>query len=223
MNKCLYPRKNEPHKVFFTWQITYSCNYKCTYCHAPKHGKQDAVNTVILSKEEWVKIWDDIYYMYGECEINISGGEPSIYPNFFGIVKEITKKHKVEIVTNLSFNIEQSICGLNPERVRFAASFHPQHITIEDFVVKINQIKKNGFIITTNFVPWPPFFDKISHYKKIFEENNINVVLQPFVGTYNGKKYPDSYNTKEKEVLHLFMKTGNKEVLNFKLKEEIDK
>ncbi len=219
MSGCLYPRKNEPHKVFFTWQITYKCNYKCTYCHAPKHGQKDAVDTVILSKEKWIDVWNNIYDMYGECEINISGGEPSIYPNFFDIVQEIIKKHKVEIVTNLSFDIGKVICKLNPERVRFAASFHPQHISVEEFVAKIKKIKEEGFIVTTNFVPWPPFFDKIEYYKKIFDENNINVVLQPFAGIYNGKKYPDNYNDKEKEILHLFAKTGNKEVLNFKLKE----
>ena len=219
MNRCLYPRKNEPHKAFFTWQITYKCNYKCTYCHAPKHGQKNVVDTVILNKDEWINIWNNIYDMYGECEINISGGEPTVYPSFFDIVEEITKKHKVEIVTNLSFNTEQNIYKLNPERVRFAASFHPQHVSVEDFVMKIKQIKKADFIVTTNFVPWPPFFDKIEYYKKIFDENNINIVLQPFVGIYNGKKYPGEYTDKEKEILHLFTKTGNNEVLDFKLKE----
>lgn len=219
MTNCLYPRKNEPHKVFFTWQITYKCNYKCTYCHAPKHGQQNVVETEILGADEWIKIWDDIYDMYGECEINISGGEPSIYPNFFDIVKGIIKKHKVEIVTNLSFDVLKVINDLNPERVRFACSFHPQHVDIEEFVKKIKQIKDREFIVTTNFVPWPPFIDKINLYKKIFEDNKINVVLQPFVGVYNGKQYPESYSDKEKEILHLFTETGNKEVLEFKLKE----
>lgn len=219
MGECLYPRKNEPHKVFLTWQITYKCNYKCTYCHAPKHGQKSVVETSIISKEEWIKIWNNIYAMYGECEINISGGEPSIYPNFFDIVEGVTKKHKAEIVTNLSFDIGKSIRKLNPERVRFAASFHPQHVGVEEFIAKIKEIKEAGFIVTTNFVPWPPFFEKIDYYKKKFEESNIDVVLQPFVGEYNGKKYPDSYNEQEKEKLHLFTKTGNKEVLDFKLKE----
>lgn len=219
MSECLYPRKNEPHKVFFTWQITYKCNYKCTYCHAPKHGQKNVVDTSIISKEEWVKIWNNVYNMYGECEINISGGEPSIYPNFFDIVQEIIKKHKVEIVTNLSFNVENNLDNLNPERVRFAASFHPQHVSVEEFSAKIKKIKKAGFIVTTNFVPWPPFFDKVEYYKKVFDRNNINVVLQPFVGTYDGKKYPDSYNDEEKEILRLFKKNGNKEVLDFKLKQ----
>lgn len=218
MTECLYPRSNEPHKVFFTWQITYKCNYKCTYCHTPKDGQKNAVDTTILSKEKWIKIWDDIYKMYGECEINISGGEPTIYPNFFDIVKEISKQHKIEIVTNLSFNEEKVIHELNPERVRFATSFHPQHADINEFISKIKNIKNLGFIVTTNFVPWPPFFDKIKFFKKSFDENNINIVLQPFDGIYNGKKYPDSYTDEEKKILHLF--TKNNKVLNFKLKED---
>ena len=69
-------------------------------------------------------------------------------------------------------------------------------------------------------MPWPPFFDKIEFYKNFFVDNNIDVVLQPFVGIYNGKQYPENYSDKEKKILHLFNRTGNKEVLNFKLKED---
>ena len=217
MNKCLYPRQDEPHKVFFTWQITYNCNYKCTYCHTPKHGQQNVVDTVVLNKQEWIKIWNNIYDMYGECEINISGGEPSLYPDFFEIVKEITQKHKAEIVTNLSFDIDKKIYDLNPERVRIAASFHPQYTDIESFVNKIKKVKQLDFVVTVNFVPWPPFFNKINYYKKVFDENSINVVLQPFIGIYNGKKYPESYNDDEKNILNLFRKMGNEKILKFKL------
>ncbi len=64
MSEILFPRKHNPYKVFFTWQITYHCNYNCTYCHAKKHGDKGVVDTVFLSAAKWGKIWDKIYDMY---------------------------------------------------------------------------------------------------------------------------------------------------------------
>ena len=217
MNKCLYPRQYEPYKVFFTWQITYNCNYKCTYCNAPKHGQQNAVDTIILNKQEWIKIWDNIYDMYGECEINISGGEPTLYPNFFEIVKEISKIHKVTIITNLSFDIK-TISLLDKKRVKFNASYHSEFVDINCFINKIIYMQELGFDVQADFVTWPPFLDKLDKIQKQFYINAIDLVVHPFVGVYNNIRYPINYSINQKQqLLNIFNDEYNKRNIQFNI------
>jgi MoaA/NifB/PqqE/SkfB family radical SAM enzyme len=94
-----YPRTTPPYKVFFTWEVTYECNYKCSYCHAPKPNNPNTRKTLYPGTEQWLKIWDKIYDDYGETEIVISGGEPFIYPNFVELMIDISKKHIIEFCT----------------------------------------------------------------------------------------------------------------------------
>ena len=42
---------------------------------------------IILKPEKWETIWGRIFSAYGRCHIFVSGGEPSIYPGFYEIIR----------------------------------------------------------------------------------------------------------------------------------------
>jgi len=58
---------------FCTGKIPY-----CDSCQIPS----TSTKTLYLAPEEWEGIWKRIYDVHGEVEIDITGGEPSIYPQF---------------------------------------------------------------------------------------------------------------------------------------------
>jgi MoaA/NifB/PqqE/SkfB family radical SAM enzyme/8-oxo-dGTP pyrophosphatase MutT (NUDIX family) len=74
-----------PSKVYF--EITRRCNLKCKYCYNNSHidfSKE-------LGKEQIFKLIDELYDA-GTFEIRLTGGEPTLHPDFFEIVKYINDK-----------------------------------------------------------------------------------------------------------------------------------
>ncbi|NLB34236.1 MAG: radical SAM protein, partial [Elusimicrobia bacterium] len=134
----------------FGWDLTYNCNYKCHYCQVYA-DKEDSSPTRPLS--DWVKAWNKIYEKYSECEIFISGGEPSVYPDFFQLIKELSKIHRLNICTNLSWDPEKLFEFPWPDNILISATFHPFNANPKEFISKIKSLKNN--LDRVNFLLYP--------------------------------------------------------------------
>lgn len=192
-------------KICIVWDIHYTCNYHCPYCWF------EGTLTRVYSKEryipieDWISRWNYLYERYGSLHIEITGGEPFIYPNFMSIIKSISSKHTIRITTNLSVDIEKSLAAIDSEQVKVICSFHPSCVQLEAFLKKILFLKKENYGDTVIYVAYPPQFNRINYYRKIFEENGINFSVTPFCGMYKGAIYPSAYNNEEKRILRQYL------------------
>ncbi|ACL76686.1 radical SAM protein [Ruminiclostridium cellulolyticum] len=75
-----------PSKVYF--EITRRCNLKCVYCY--NNSRKDFSKE--LEKEQIFRLIDELYEA-GTFEIRLTGGEPTLHPDFFEIVKYIKSKN----------------------------------------------------------------------------------------------------------------------------------
>lgn len=223
--KPKFPRDTAPHRVFFTWEIHYACNYNCTYCHAPKPWQPETKPAVYLGTKEWLKIWSVIFENYGSCRILIGGGEPSTYPSFTDLLIGLTKMHYIEVCTNLSLDVRSIVKHINPRYIKVSSSLHPEFADIDQFISKLGILKKAGFDTMTNFVPWPPLLGKMKEYKEKIEAIGVQFVLQPYIGEYQNRQYPGGYTDSEREYFNIFHDDCNLNTLNFKVenKEEEEK
>ena len=71
---------NASDQVHLTVDLTYACNYKCPYCILPPVTKHREVR-------EWVEAFERIRARHPQMNVTFSGGEPSIYPGFFELVR----------------------------------------------------------------------------------------------------------------------------------------
>jgi len=197
-----YRKSILPHRVFFTWDITYKCNYKCSYCN---YGREkDAftpANTVYPGIERLIEIWMKIYRRYGSCEIHFAGGEPFAYPGFMDFVESISEFHTWECSTNFYWDPEELIERIKPGRARIGVSFHPEFANFDNFLEKAVKLKKAGFEVWANYVAYPPFMGPMRVYKQKFADVGISMSILPFKGKYKGKNYPDEYTDDEREYL----------------------
>lgn len=195
-------------KVFFTWDITYKCNYNCIYCdYGGAKGDRQFESTVYPGVDKLINIWHNIYKKYGSCHIHFAGGEPFHYPDFFKLIENISKLHTWECSTNLSWEPEVLISKVNSGKARIGVSFHPEFVDFETFLNKAIKLKKAGFEVWSNFVPHPIFISKTAEYKKEFDKNGIIMSILPFKGKYKGKVYPEGYSNEER----LFLKDLGKD------------
>ena len=118
---------------------------------------------------------------------------------------EITKKHYVEMVTNLtSDNVVEFAEKINPERVsHIATSVHikelERHNLTEKVINNILLCQRKGMNIHARIVAYPPLFSEAEKYRIFFNKKGIDIQFKPLFGKYNGKLYPRSYNDEEIE------------------------
>jgi MoaA/NifB/PqqE/SkfB family radical SAM enzyme len=192
-----------PKRVFLTWDIHYGCNYNCSYCNTPKPwnppGSWDRNRDKVayLEANRWLKIWEDIYRRYGSCEIHITGGEPFTYPSFLELIRDLSKMHTLEIITNLCSDVNDIIATVTADRVRIGTTFHPEFADLEEFLKKHLILREHGFDTWANYVAYPPQLDKMAQYKKEFDKLGISFNIQPFMGYFQEREYPMGYTDSE--------------------------
>lgn len=220
--KLRFGREASPYRVFATWNIHYACNYKCSYCHAPKPGHKDVRKAAYIPIDRWIEIWRKNYDRYGTWEILISGGEPFTYPGFMELVIALSKIHIISVCTNLEWDVEHLVKHIGPDRLRIETSFHPEFADIGVFVKKLKLLRSYGFNPTVNFVPWPPLLEEMRKIKEAIDSTECQLTLQPFIGQFENRSYPQGYTEKERQYFNIFNDDCNLKTLNFKTTKESD-
>ena len=192
-------------RVRFEWNMLYSCNYRCPYCFFEGKWEEYGKRTVFLSVEQWMGHWKRIYERYGSCALVITGGEPFVYPDFIQLIKEISAIHyPINISSNASGDLSKFVSVINPERVSVTLSFHPEYNTIEEIIKKKRFLELNGFRNEfINLCVYPPYTIRLKEYIETAHNSNETLKVIPFIGSYNGHQYPESYSLNEKELLGL--------------------
>ncbi len=192
-------------EVKFSWNIHGSCNFRCPYCWHANKWEEFRKKNVYPGLEKLIQVWKRIYDLYGKCHIDILGGEPSIYPDINELLLELIKCHEVWLTTNLSGDFDKLIDSVSPDlvnNIRMATTFHPMFANLDTFLSKAIKIK-NKIKHDVVYLAYPPQIKDLEKYKKIFEQNGLTFSVLTFWGTYNGKKYPDSYTDEEKKIIGL--------------------
>lgn len=191
-----------PPNVFFTWDIHYRCNYYCTYCFLHFEPETANIEAIYLEPEKWMEIWQNIYKRYGPCHALVTGGEPFTYPNFIDLISKLSEIHTFEFSTNLSWDIDEFMEKVNAERVKIDSSFHPEFVSPEDFIKKFLRLKEKGYLLGgVTVVGYPPMLERIIEYKTKFEKEGIKLIIFPYRGPYQDRKYPVGYTEQERKLL----------------------
>ncbi|MCX5796128.1 MAG: radical SAM protein [Elusimicrobia bacterium] len=173
------PADDLPQTVHFGLDLTYACGYSCPYCVLPPAGKPRPVG-------DWLAAWQRMRQRYGRCYIYMSGGEPSVYPGFYDLVKALAALHTVDLCTNLAWQVERLVPGLSPDVFKISATFHPTQVSFEDFLAKAVAVR--------DYLPqrWPPkrsvYFvadpkqmDRMPEYQARFAEHGLILVPLPLM------------------------------------------
>lgn len=201
-----------------TWDLVYVCNYRCPYCFIDWHNGQLGVMHTAITLEDWCGFWERMSDRYGRFRITLTGGEPFTYPGIIQLLEWVTRRHQVELDTNLSWEPEMLLGRVSPETMRIGASFHPHYTDIETFVSKLTTLQKNHFKVMATVVAYPPLFDRLAGYRTKLEENSIGYFIQPYQGALGGKQYPRDYPEAHKTFLY-GESVLEKEVMGHSLKE----
>ena len=169
-----------PRRVQIGVDLTYACNYKCPYCVLPPVVKHRSV-------AEWTAAFERLRRRHGSCYINLSGGEPSIYPGFYDLAPALARHHVVDLCTNLSWPVEKLIPALSPESFLLSPTFHPTQVSFEEFLERLRFARP--YVTrrdpsgrpSVNFVCDPPQMDRMSEYGDRLKKAGFSILPLPLM------------------------------------------
>jgi len=210
----------------FTWDLWYGCNYRCGYCWWEMDGLWDDLATKhrILPPADWLAVWERIRAEHGDIRIDILGGEPLLYPRFDELLEGLGRLHIVQITTNLALplnRLDALLERLSPKRVHFNASFHPDSVSLDDFMARILRLQDRGFEPGVLVVTWPPFLQRLPSWREAFMNRAIPFTPMVFQGRWKGQHYPDAFTKEEKKLIASLM--GNPDIKEAEVKYRLDR
>ena len=144
--------------------LTFRCCYNCSYCINWKHSVKER------DSEYWI---NHLKNLETNLSVTLSGGEPSLHKGFYEIINGIPQK--VDILTNLSFDVVEFKERISPDRFNndqaFApirASFHNEFMDIEETLSKVKFLVDSGFrvgLYCVDHVSNKFFIDRLSKIK----------------------------------------------------------
>jgi len=176
--------------------LTLDCNFNCFYC-INKFNKKYHTKTITVSGRKWVKGLNRLI-MNSDLPVTLQGGEPSLHPDFIWIINNLDISINIDILTNLSFDVDNFIVSVDPNRLNRNApypniriSYHPGNIDIDTLIEKTLKMQKAGFSVGIYGIEYPAFSIKNKETKRKCLQSGVLFKTKKFLGFYNGKLYGD--------------------------------
>ncbi len=173
--------------------ITFACNLRCSYCINNFEGNLE--NRKMISGEDWARFLNRINSR-DDLPVTLQGGEPSLHKDFIYIINNIKPDLHIDILTNLSFDIDEFMRQVDPKRlVRnspyacIRVSYHPETMDLKQTMEKVLVMMDKGFSIGIWSVMYPDYRERIFEAQDICRQKGIDFRLKEFLGEYNGKLY----------------------------------
>lgn len=146
------PGDDHNYVAFF---LTLACNLSCPYCinlhdgvTRVSQGRRDQ-----MSVDEWIAAANRLK-LRADLPLTLQGGEPTLYKGFYRFVNEVKNEIKMDLMTNLMFDVDDFIANVPVERFTREApyasirvSYHPGQNSIDDLVTKTYKLQSAGFRI----------------------------------------------------------------------------
>jgi len=186
------------HHNYVAFFLTLACNLDCPYC-INRHGMTaDSVSARRhMSADDWIAAADRLL-LRDDLPLTLQGGEPTLHQGFFRLVNEVKPEIKMDLMTNLMFDVDAFIANVPVWRFTreapYAAirvSYHPGQNDIEELIIKTSRLQEAGFRIGLYGIehPAPEIREHILEMQEKCLKLGLDFRLKEFLGEYAGRMY----------------------------------
>jgi MoaA/NifB/PqqE/SkfB family radical SAM enzyme len=189
------------HQIEADWHILNTCNYRCSYCFFSPEFLGGKLH-VFAEPEQWRQAFDATGYRW---LLHITGGEPSVYPEFVKLCEGLTRKHYISVNSNLSNRTFEDFADrVDPSHVSFInAGLHleerERRADNAVFLRNIERLDRKGFRTLISLVGAPSALARFGDAIELLAPLGMFPVPKLLRGMYEGKRYPDAYTDLDKQ------------------------
>ena len=189
------------------WNLLWTCNYRCPYCFVPPEKLGSKIRTS-ASAEQWGAAFDATGKRW---LIHMTGGEPTIYPDFPKLCETLTKRHLISLNSNLSRPAARTLAGrVDPRRVSFInAGLQPgervRRKGFADFASNARFLKDAGFRVFVTVVATPIVIANLPALAASCARHSLHIAPKILRFPYGGKSYPWAYTREQKNRLREYI------------------
>ena len=134
--------------------------------------------------------------------MTLQGGEPSLHPHFIDIIVGLDPRIKIDILTNLTFDLHRFVEHVSPDRINRDApyapirvSYHPETMSLDPTLENIEVLTTAGFQVGLYRVDNDRFQPEIQRARQMSTDRGVDCRLKDLLGpdgTRARYKYPDA-------------------------------
>jgi len=149
----------------------------------------------------------------------MTGGEPTLYPEFVDLCEHLTQNHYVSVNTNLSNDsMRQFAQRINPGRVNFVhAALHIQERktkkSISAFIERVHELKKKTFTVLVSQMMTQDAIQKFTEISRYFENHGLILIPKVLRCVRKGKRFPLAYTSEQKLLINDYLEEAEKKYL----------
>ena len=183
--------------------LTMRCNLNCSFCLNAFSRSFERGRFEEASGDTWISSLNRIESV-PQVPITLSGGEPSLHPNFIEFVNGIKQETNIDILTNLMWSkktLQRFVNEIDPARLKrdspyasIRASYHPEQMgNGEKLVENARELIENGFSVGIWAVlyPSPQQLSAINQMQFRCKDAGIEFRVKEFMGEYKDEIYGD--------------------------------
>ena len=186
--------------------LTMACRYRCSYC-INRFGSERTGRFKTMTGAEWIAGLSRLVGLGrqdGVVPVTLQGGEPSMHPDFYEIINALGERIRLDVLTNLSFDVEEMIGQVNPDRLRRSSpyasirvSYHPGQVELDELLAKTRRLLDADFHVGVWAVLHPDQAEHVLEAQRIAADMGIDFRTKEFLGFAGGElhgqyKYPQA-------------------------------
>lgn len=218
-----------------TWDIGPRCNYDCSYCPAHRHDNfsKHATLNELKSNADFMFEYIDTYMNYRNyknANINFTGGEPTVNPNFIPFIQYLTHKYQQEYLDKWEANFSLTTNGAMSKHIASEVIKNMKYCTVSYHAESSNMLKQQvkdrivqfytegkdyNFKVSVNVMFHASYFDECKEMCNFLDSMNISYVPR-IIGEEAGSKsnFAHQYSDEQLDYLKNYWNYKNSKVNN---------
>lgn len=162
----------------------------------------------MLRLKDWLLAIERLEWSTPGLALTIQGGEPTLHPDFYPLMRGLSQKAPLHLLTNIQFDVDLFSRELGPEifdpEKPYAAirvSYHPETMDPKQTLSKVKTLSDRGYSVGLFSVKDPRYTEHLHDFEKQAHDLGLDFRFKELLGLVDGQlhgtfRYQDAVSAK---------------------------